>query len=157
MSKAIDDLNSLERKMVREGGAPADVARGWLDFSWIPSWLSAILKMSLPIVGVLLLLCCAIQVFCHCIRKTGNKALGMNYIGNMRKPIYKPGGEGQNRDDVALLKIMELPNAAPHILQVQPPTISHCQITYPQLSCITPERFALRDNVKPQRACTLPL
>mgnify|MGYP002804662189 CR=1 FL=1 len=131
--------------MIEEGGAPADIATGWLDFSWMPSWLSALLKMLVPIVGVLLFLCCAVQVLCHCAKKTGSKMIGMNYAGkiSLGRSTHKQDWENQNTDDLAVLEIIEVTSTGPHSLQ--PTTITQCQINCPPLP---PNRYVLRDDTK---------
>lgn len=118
LTKAIEDLDNLGKKSFEEGGARADIAMDWFDFSWMPSWLSALLKILVPVCGVLLLLCCVVQIMCHCVKRFSNKAVGMNYArtGIYRKSIHEDSRPG-NGDKLALLEVVELTTSDSHLLQ----------------------------------------
>ncbi|XP_078515023.1 syncytin-2-like [Lissotriton helveticus] len=113
ISRAIEELTNLGKDMIEEGGAPADIIpTNWFDFDWMPSWLTAILKLMIPIVGIMVFLCCAFQLGSHCIKKLSTKAVGMNYA---RTGIYEiPRYEGMDRapgdgngEQVQMIKLVQ--------------------------------------------------
>ncbi|XP_078514367.1 uncharacterized protein LOC144773301 [Lissotriton helveticus] len=90
--RSIEELTNLGKEMTDEGGAPANIIpTDWFDFGWMPSWLTAILKLTIPIVGIVLLLCCAFQMGSHCIKKFSTKIVGMNYnnTGTCKEADYE--------------------------------------------------------------------
>ncbi|KAJ1178289.1 hypothetical protein NDU88_003536 [Pleurodeles waltl] len=133
ITNAIEDFNNIGNKMFDEGGAKADIFTNWFDFSWMPSWVSAILKMIVLVCGVLLLLCCAIQMIFHCVKKAGAKVECMNYAGTKQR--------NRDAEDTALLDIVELTVIIMHTLQ--PRTVTENETTSPRLP---PGRFQSQED-----------
>ena len=65
--------------MIKEGGAPeTEWLTGW--FAWLPKWIASRCKALLPVVIILLLMCCNLQLIFACIKKAALKIGGMHLI-----------------------------------------------------------------------------
>lgn len=115
LTKAIEDLDNLGKQMREEGVAEADIFSNWFNFDWMPSWLSAVLKIIMPIFCLLMLVCCGAQIIIHCVKRFSTKVVGMNYAETgIYSGIYRGPGKGEEEN---LFEIVELTMPSSHSLK----------------------------------------